>query len=336
MELPPEAVQRALVQRYARILSRFDRELGKRPLVLPTSKYFPDEFTGDVKSLGRLVSRMREHAGMTDIPVRTQVVKDESADGPAGGCGSGACAKPSSADAQIERVVDEGTGWRLNVPERELGHPVVLTTNVARALSLIFLLEARDEEQPLDEPLDVTLDLTAIALGFGALLLEGSYIYSKSCGGPSVARVTRLGCPELVLPFALFAARAGHSLRPALRELSTTQRALLDEARGLVDSNSELVTALRADPDRVARGDFRLDESRPWLLRVLGRKSAPDSAKDPLDLLLESDVSPDQLESLVPVLPRAARAERPKAADPRRDELRALVDEAFANRADAE
>jgi hypothetical protein len=337
VELPAESVQRALVQRYARILAAFGRELGERPMVLPTSRFFPDQFTGDVKSLNRLVSRMREHAGMTDIPIHTRVVEEGESDGAhGGGCGSGACSKPSSSGAHVERVVDEGDRWRLDVPARELGHPVVLTTNVARSLALIFLLETRDESQPLDEPLDVTLDLGAVALGFGVLLLEGSHIYAKSCGGPSVGRVTRLGCPELVIPFALFAARGGHPLRRAAKELSTTQRALFDEARGLVESNPELVAALRARPEQVAAGEFKLDESRPWLLRVLARKTGRAAAKDPLDVLLESDAALDELENLVPALPRAARAERRKPVDPERDELRAMVDEALASRADAE
>lgn len=69
MEQLPEPVVRAIVQRYARLIQRLGPELGERPLVLPTEKFFPDTFQGDAKSLRRLVKRMQAHAGMSDIPL---------------------------------------------------------------------------------------------------------------------------------------------------------------------------------------------------------------------------------------------------------------------------
>ena len=51
-------------------------------------------------------------------------------------------------------------------------------------------------------------ELAALSLGFGVLLLEASYLYSKSCGGPSVQRATALQTDELSGLFALFLARA--------------------------------------------------------------------------------------------------------------------------------
>jgi hypothetical protein len=335
MELPAQSVLFAVTQRYARLLSRFGDEIGKRPLVLPTAEFFPDVFVQDEPSVARLLSRMQAHAGMDDIPIDTKLVGADEPSANAGGCGSGACSTIHGTEAQTERLVEQGGGWRVNVPASEIGHPVVLTTQLARTLALVFLLESRGEDEPLDAPLEVTVDLAAVSLGFGALLLEGSYIYAKSCGGPSVARVTHIGPGELAFALSLFAARGGHSLRAALKQAGTTQQALLTEAKALVESNQKLVAALKNHPERVAAGDFALEESRPWLLRVFGGGSAkPRDQASGLDAL-DADASLEDVESLLAAVPaRAKRPAAPKAPDEKKDELRALVDEAFSeNRA---
>jgi hypothetical protein len=336
MELPAESVLFAVTQRYARLLARFKREIGERPLVLPTAEFFPDVFEKDERSVARLLSRMQSHAGMDDIPVTAKLVgADDLAAKAGGGCGSGACSTVHGTEAQTERLIDRGDGWQVNVPASEIGHPVVLTTQLARTLSLVFLLESRAEDEPLDAPLDVTVDLTGVALGFGAMLLEGSYIYAKSCGGPSVARVTHIGPGELAFALALFAGHAGHSLRSALKQVGTTQQALLGDAKALVDSNQKLTLALKDRPERVAGGDFALEESRPWLLRVFGgRSQKPRGETGGLDSL-GADASLEEVESLLATLPaEAKRPAAPKPRDEKRDELRALVDEALSeNRA---
>src|SRR5688572_20490999 len=96
MELPPEPVQRAILERYARLLARFGGEIGKRPMVLPNGEFFPDQFEGDARSVRRLIKRMQVHAGMEDIPIRARLLGTES-DGQeqAGSCKSGACAMPA-------------------------------------------------------------------------------------------------------------------------------------------------------------------------------------------------------------------------------------------------
>jgi len=331
MDLPPDPVVRALVQRYARLLASLGEEIGKRPLVLPTGDFFPDAFKPDEKSLKRLVKRMRLHAGMDDIPVRARLIVDEHDDHDhggscgSGGCGSGACSTGQDGADATARLVDDGDGWRMNVAEQELKHPVVLTCNVARALAYVFLMETRRGDEPIDEPVELTVDMTAVALGFGELLLEGSYIYQKSCGGPSIGKVTALGPIELAIPTALFVAMHRHSARKLAAELPTTQKEAFTEARALVDSNPSLVERLRHDPAGVAAGGFELGEAKPLLSRLFAkRKKATD------------DLSLDELEALVAARPPAFATE-PKASDPTRDELRALVEEALTEaRADAE
>lgn len=329
MDLPPDTVVRALVQRYGRVIAAFGREFGERPLVLPTSEFFPDKFLPDEKSVKRLVKRMLKHAGMEDIPVSATLhaTEDDHEHGGScgsGGCGTGACHDEGNKET-ASRLVDEGDGWTLNFTFAELKHPVALTCTIARSLAYVFLTETRREDEPIDQPVELTVDLAAVALGFGELLLEGSHIYQKSCGGPSVGKVTALGPIELAIPTALFVAQRGHSFKGALAELPATQKEALREARALVDSNPAVVEMLKKDPERVARGDFELGEAKPLLVRLFGKKKKR-----------EDDMNLEELEAMLAASPLPSKA-KPKVRDPKRDELKALVDEALTeSRSEAE
>jgi hypothetical protein len=342
MQLPPPAVIGALVQRYARLLSRYGDEIGERPLVLPNGDFFPDEFRSNERALRRLVKRMQRHAGMLDVPIETRLLEDAGSSQGCGstGCAAGACAprggpcgcgKDTCEDSDGHHsppphLLDQGDHWILQIPETETKHPVVLTTQVARSLGFVFLAETLTEGQIIDPPVDVTTDLAAVALGFGVLLLEGSYIYQKSCGGPSVGRATKLAVGELAILVVLFATRGGHPIRAALRELGTTQRAVVREARGWVESNRELTELLREQPGRLASGDFQLADPQPWLLRLIGRKKPSQVKLDPTEALLGGNL--DEIESMMATMPAPQRRD-PRPPDPQRDELKALVDEAL-------
>lgn len=330
MQLPPPQVTRAVIQRYARIVERYDAELGARPMVLPNGSFFPDRFERDELSLAKLVSRMQEHAGMGDIPITSHVVPRGAEQAALSSCSSGGCGLPSTAGSGVPRLVEEDGRWRLQVPEAELAHPVALTTNIARSLSFVFLVETQEEGEILEPPVDVTADLVAVALGFGALMLQGSYIYAKSCGGPSIASVTKVSVGELAVAFALFAARGNHSLRPAMRALEATQRAVLDDANALVQSNRALVGRLDHEPSSVAAGKFELDEARSWLSRLFGRK-ATQAPQPLLGGELDASMSLEDLEAILIDMPPASSAGRAKRArtDPKHEELKALVSEAL-------
>jgi hypothetical protein len=342
MELPPLRVIQALVQRYARLRVQLADELGDRPLVLPNEQYFPDPFLPDQRGVRRLVSRMQQHAGLKDIPLYTRLVTIEG--GPQGsGCGDGSCASGNdqgknrqahatgqsccssgptvSATDGFQRLVDTGDQWRLQVPDIEAPHPVVLTANIARALGHIFLVETRDEGRRLDSPVEVTTELATVALGLGVLLLEGSYIYAKSCGGPRIGRVTVLGPAELAVACALFVHVGGHPTRPARKLLSTTQKALFGEALSWADSNRRLLERLKHEPGRLVDGGFEVVEAQPWLSRVLGTRKR----KDPTAL---DDASLEELESMLAVMP-AHKERKPQTRAAKDEELRALVDEAL-------
>lgn len=272
MELPDDRTLRELVQRYGSLLDRFGPDLGQRPMVLPNGSFFPDLFTGDLPSVKRLLRRMQGHAGMADIPIELGVADPEGLSAEAcgsGGCGS--CATPSvSPQAASARLVDLGDGWRVNIAPGEVQNPVVLTAALARALGHVFLLEETSSERPIEEPVEVTIELATVALGLGTLLLSGSYLYQKSCGGPNVACLTALGVGELSVAFVMFAKHQKHSLRRARAELDVTQRDQLNEAETWLLSNPSVSRLLAEDPIRLALGDFELSAPKSWMARLLG------------------------------------------------------------------
>jgi len=269
MELPDERTLRDLVQRYGAIIERFGSDIGQRPMVLPNGKFFPDAFTGDFPSVQRLLRRMQQHAGMSDIPIQLGVV-DPDAEGEACGTGAcGSCAAPNvSPEIAAARLVDLGDGWRINIAPTEARSPVALTAALARALGHVFLLEETSPDRPIEDPLEVTVELTTVALGLGTLLLSGSYLYQKSCGGPNVACLTALGVSELAVAFALFSKHAGHSMRAARAELDATQKEQLSETETWLLSNPQVTQLLSTDPLRLALGDFELSASKSWMGRL--------------------------------------------------------------------
>jgi hypothetical protein len=202
-----------------------------------------------------------------------------------------------------------------------------MTTNLARALSYVFLVETQREGELLEPPLDVTADFIAVGLGFGALMLQGSYIYAKSCGGPQIASVTKVGVSELAIAVALFAYLKDHKLGPALKELDVTQRTALQEAGRLIKANKKLVERLATQPDRVAVENFELSEPGAFLggmMKRLSRKpSTPASLAD-----IDPNLDLDEVESLLIDMPPASLAGRSRRS-PNNDELASLVAEAL-------
>lgn len=320
MELPPEPALLELIQRYASVKSRLGHEIGARPLVLPNATFFPDPYTQDRGSLEQLLLRLQAHAGMADVPIVASIAtpSDDEEGQPASSCSSGACA-PARVDATFQRVVDQGGTWHINVTEAELRHPVVLTTELARSLALIFLVETQEAGVPIESPLELTTEITAVALGMGSLLLQGSYIYAKSCGGPSITQVTALGPTELAVVTALFAASSNVSSKGLAGALPVTQQEAFNEALTFVRSNPELVAKLKAAPELVALGNFTLNESKSWLSRLFTPKK-PDPELEALGFL------GGETFTAKPLPARKPRSEQ-------HAELKSLVNEAFDNEA---
>lgn len=333
MQLPPLQATRAVIQRYARLLHRYQNDLGPRPLVLPSADFFPDTFRGDEESCKALVFRMREHAGLRDVPIFIRVIESQGPESSNGKCGSGSCSVPTSRGG-FERLLDEGDSWLLQVPAAELRHPVALTTNLARSLAFIFLVETQQEGELLEPPVDVTADLVAVALGFGPLMLQGSYIYAKSCGGPQIARVTKVGVEELSVAVALFAALGNHRIQPALKHLDVTQQSLLKDAADLIAANRCLIEHIRRNPQEVSRKDFSLDEPGTFVSQWWGRWSKKRSPGGPRPDPIDSDMDLADVEELLMAMPPSSQAGRtsrpPPPSDAERDELKRLVTEALS------
>jgi hypothetical protein len=351
MELPDLASRAELVRRYARLLETFGSEIGERPLVRHNGDFFPDVFEKDERSVGRLVRRLQAHAGLTDIPLQVRLLSlaDSEQEGGAGGCdtgpaagscGTGACGPAKvGAGPNAPRLEEREEGWVLNVFDAELHHPVALTCTLARALARLFLHETQSEKAVVEAPLEVSVDLTCVALGLGTLALEGSYVYAKSCGGPSVTQLTTLSVGELAVACSLFIAVGGHSGRRALAELGTTQRSLLAEANEWAASNGRLIQQLASDPGQLASSAPKLGDTKPWLLRLFDR--APRRAEPSLERVLSGEVGDAELVELARQAqkpneargrggePESRTSESRKQSDARREELRALVDEAL-------
>src|SRR4051812_35179232 len=178
MELPNSKVRHGLVTAYAELVASLDLLSTERALVLPNGEFFPDLFTADEASVQRMLDRLLEHAGISDMALVVRVWGESAA-----GCGTGACGScgPTAVAPEseaVQRLLDAGEHWQVNVLPAEVGSPVALGSALCHAVALAELREADTPPRHLE--LDLAIDLTAIALGYGVLLLEGSHIYRKS------------------------------------------------------------------------------------------------------------------------------------------------------------
>lgn len=321
MDFPSTQVLAEVVRRSAVIRHRLGDEIGTRRLVLPTGRDFPDAFAGDEASLQRLVRRLQSQAGIEDIPIEPRMIIDEEHEA-SSSCGSGACSTPR-VDAPTARLEETEGGWRLNVMAQELMHPAGLTCNLARALSHVFLIETAESPKDVEAPVEITADIVGVQLGWGALLLQGSYVYSKSCGGPRIGKLTALGVGELAFAVAFVATANGQRWQDVAGHVDVTQKAALAEAGAIVASNDALVSRFRQAPHSLTQGgSVKLLEARSWLARTFGKKRP--SADEAFEAALAG--APVDM-----ALPGAARAlPTARKVDPAREELKALVADALS------
>lgn len=309
-----------VVGTYGRLRARLRNEISAPPLVLPNGQYFPDHFDGSPVATQRLVQRVQLHTGMGDIPIR--VVHGQTATEAANHCSSGGCG-PVAAIAQSEpRLMLREEGWLLRIEPAEAAHPVGLTTLVAQSLGLVLLEETRLDGQSLPEPVAVHQELAAVMMGLGLLLMEGSHVYSKGCGGPQVARLTALTTTELATVTALFAADRKLGLKPALRAASNTQRAQLEQAEALLRGNSRLLDWTRnATEDDVDPSLALQPPKRALFGGLFERARAPAPEPDDLESALQRELESGS---------RRLTASTPqRVSAPVDDELKALVAEAL-------
>jgi hypothetical protein len=333
MSLPPPNVTRTVVQRFARCQLRYQHELASRPLVLPTAEFFPDAYESDELSAKLLVARLQELAGLSDVPISASLVSGSASQAPAA-CSSGSCAVPQSGPQQISRLVDRAEGWVMQVPREELDHPIALTTNLVRSMAYIFLVETQLDGEVIEPPVDITADIVAVALGFGPLLLQGSYLYAKSCGGPRVASLTKLTVHEVAVATALFARVHSANVKKTYPLLEITQREALKAAVDLIASNPSIDKSFKNPKtlEATSLGRFELNERKSFLSRLWSGKKL-SKAEYELDAL-DPSLALEDLEALMLDMPPSSRAGRQHSLDPGKAEETDVVTPTVSEKTD--
>jgi hypothetical protein len=115
----------------------------------------------------------------------------------------------------------------------------------------------------------------------------------------------------------------------ALRALSPTQRATLDEACVLLRANDDLVAELRERPTGIALGDFELEEPRGFLSGFFKKRRKSKANKLPMTPAIEPEMTLDDLEALLISMPPSSRAGRSRNRTPTDDGLSDLVAESL-------
>jgi hypothetical protein len=178
MDLPRPERLSWLVERSAALVAG-----GAEPvsgLVLPNAKFFPDVFDGGLKSVKRLLKRVVKHAGLSDIPITLTVPRpQEDLLAGGGGCSSGGCSTGGGGGEQVQRIVETDHGYQVAIMPKEVRDPTVLTVAMVRAVSHVFMKEAGLYEEFGHGEGELAIDLAGTMLGFGVLLANGSYLYSK-------------------------------------------------------------------------------------------------------------------------------------------------------------
>lgn len=259
---------RWILRTTARLLS--DGAEPVRGLVQPTADFFPDAFDGSPKAVAALCARIQEHAGLSDVPAEVNIAAPDGSIQKAS-CSSGACGGGGQIDTKLDRVSKRSDGtYVIGLAAGETRHPVALTTTLARAVALIFLVESGAIESTPPRDLEASVDLTAVLLGFGVLMANGSHIYQKGCGGVAVHSATKMSVEEIGMALAVFCALHEVPDRAAQKHLTTTPREAFDEAAVWCASNRKIVKMLRADPVAIEEERYELGEARSWLARALG------------------------------------------------------------------
>lgn len=171
--LPDPEEQTWLIDALAGLVAqRGEESLVARPLVQPTSKFFPDPWSFSELGLDRVVRRLMQLAGLGQLGVVIEVFTEEeweerTADSPRGsaaalffGIEAGACWFGFNSDSPADEE------YMAGVMAHEVAHAYRLHHRIAEA-------ETRDEEELLT-------DVTSVYLGFGILTANNSHRYRSA------------------------------------------------------------------------------------------------------------------------------------------------------------
>jgi hypothetical protein len=318
-----EDALRTVVAHLARMREGWSAVLDEAELVEPTGTYFPDAFALEPEAVERLMRRMMTYAPLAaDLEVALAFVEPDTSNEAGGasgtksggGCSSGGCGTGGGGGAAPipgGGAVETDEGYAVALATTDVGDPTLLTTSLGRSMGRLVLHECGEAVEPRDEA--AMAELTAVACGFGVLLLNGACLYKKGCGGMRMHQGTVLDVHEIALATALFVRVHDKKAGAVRRHLEVTQREAFDEALAWVDTQPKLVTNLRAHPERLRDGIFVAEEKKGLFAKLFDRK------KD------------DELPAAEDFRKTPARAARVLSDDERRRlaETRALVDEAL-------
>jgi hypothetical protein len=171
--LPDPEEQEWLIGALAGLVAqRGEESLVARPLVQPTSKFFPDSWSFSEEGLDRVVRRLMQFAGLGHLGIVIEVFTDEqweerTADSPRGnaaalffGIKAGSCWFGFNADSPADEE------YMAGVMAHEVAHAYRLHHQIPEA-------ETREEEELLT-------DVTAVYLGFGILAANNSHRYRSA------------------------------------------------------------------------------------------------------------------------------------------------------------
>jgi hypothetical protein len=309
MELSDDSL-RSIVAHLAHVRAEYGEVLADADLVEPNGEYFPDEFALEPAAIDQLMRRMMTYAPLAaDLEVQLAFVEPEGAASPGGGCGSGACGTEGTRQVAKGGAVETEDGYAVLLATGDVGEPKLLTASLARSMGRLVLFEAgEDVDARVEGPIS---ELTAVACGLGVILLNGSCVYKKGCGGMRRHQGTFLDTLELALACALFVRVMDRKPSSVRRHLEVTQREAFDIALDWVDGQPKLVRALTKDPETLADGVFALEEKKGFFSKLLSSRKRDD----------------DDLLDGVPVVSRA----KPRSEEELRRiaETKALVEEAL-------
>jgi hypothetical protein len=268
---------RGIISRLAHLRATYGEAFADPDLVEPNGKYFPDEFTLDPQGIDRLLRRMLGYAPLADdLDIALGFIEPDGETNGGGGCGSGACGTGGLKEIARGGATETEHGYAALVHVQDVGDPAILTTALSRSIGRIVMFEVDEEVDPRDE--GALSELTAIASGLGLLLLNGSCVYKKGCGGMKRHQATFLEVEEIALGLALFVRATKKKPGTVRAHLEVTQKEAFDAALAWVDTQPTIVRALAEEPEKLSDGVFSFEKKTGFLSRLFTRKAEDDFA----------------------------------------------------------
>lgn len=265
---------RAIVAHFAHLRANYGEAFAAPDLVEPTGEYFPDEFALEPDSIEQLVHRMMDYVPLSsDLDVGVAFIQPDG-EVSGGGCGSGACSTGGLKEIARGGAIETDDGYAVALHVQDVGDPTILTTAIARGLGRVVLFEADEDVDPRDE--GALSELTAIAAGLGLILLNGSCVYKKGCGGMKRHQATFLSVEEVAMGLALFVRSNETKPSGVRRHLEVTQKEAFDAALAWVEGQPALVRALREHPETLEDGVFEVESKKGLLSRLFTRPSTDE------------------------------------------------------------